>query len=190
MKVQSRFGSAEPLLAFQMAGAFIFAGVRPSGGLVDSGVAGGAGGDQRCCLSGPTTGCGETVTTQQTSSAASQSHPEWTLHAWRLWPSLVARGHGQRREVGSSLRLQFGDSARDLVHCGPISALNRLRASGVELGSAILRRGQVLQEVVSHLLFKGSDFCVRHNDKHDNQIGQPCQVGHFCPENGLFMGVQ
>ncbi len=192
------------------------------------------------------------ITRQRTSSAVARSRRGWIRHAWRLWPSLVATGHGPRHAGGSSqglhvvkarglrslrlwqfvsglmrraalepiangasgdgllaravrgfsaavvavgeqrfqvghnvlLRRQLGDALGDFVHCRPISALNSRRASGMELQASVIRCGQTSLEVGGHLGFKCSDFCVGHNDKHDNQLSQPCQVGRFRPEMG------
>lgn len=127
--------------------------------------------------------------TLRTWSAAARSRRVWIHHAWRLWLSLFARGLRQRLAVGSSFGGQLGDAARDFVHCSPIPTLNCGGACGVQFGSTVLRVGQVFQQVLSHLLFEGADFCVGHNDKHDNHIALSCQVGQFWPKTGPFWGV-
>lgn len=88
---------------------------------------------------------------------------------------------------GVLLSGQFGDALGDVIHRAPIAPLNGSRAGRVQLSPAVLWISQVLQQVLSHLLLKGFDVRVGHNDKHDNQIGQACQAGQFRP---ILVGFQ
>lgn len=147
---------------------------------------------------------GAFMTTLRTSSAAARSRRGWILRAWRLWLSLVARVFRRYLGVGSSScpLLTAGFALRGMA-C--VDMLLPPRCIGnTETHDALTRQipssgprvmAKVRSAVGRAVVTKVNSIVVNcwafsHNSKHDNQIGQPCQVGNFWPENGLFMGVQ
>jgi len=89
--------------------------------------------------------------TLRTSSTAAESHPGWTRHVVRHWPSLSAKGRAARPVVGKSLRRpQFGQARPHPVRgtslmCQQfiVAGLTQGRIGGMERHPLLLRAASV-----------------------------------------------